>query len=1197
MSFKFPMRSLTACLIAAQILLPLSTQAGISNLPPLAKPRVFPNIIYTLDDSGSMMFEILPVELNIGGGWVTLMFPQPDNVYGGSNYNSNLRSVFGFGNNITVAKARSSVNNPVYYNPNTTYEPWIDVNKISALKPYGEKMAPANKTAALYNPVAPKAGALVAAINLTAVQNANMFPNSNSWLRDDATGLVTGGSAGVASTFYPATYFNYSGAPGCTVNTLGCYTKIEIKPATATYAVGLNTRTDCGANATSCTYDQEIQNFANWFQYYRSRVLLARGSSAKAFAEQGEGMRVGFDVINNTNATLISRVKDDFSWANKKDFITELYTAPFVPNGTPLRRSMDKVGQYFMNYKGTDGPWATKYGVAEVTTQATCRQNFNIMMTDGYWNDGASYEAGSPRNVDFDNTSGSPITGKDKQGADFTYTYAPVLPFKASQGNTLADIAMYYWRTNLRSDWTSSSQMNVQTATNGSAVGLDKDFAFWPHLVQYTVGLGVNGSLNRNTPLTDIAAWPVIDFADGNDDAKIDDLWHAAVNSRGKYFSANNAKDFSAALKAALGEIEERTSSATAVATSSNTIGDNTKIYTSSFLPADWSGVLEQKALDSQGVVLTPNNWDTKSWAPVPSSRGLFTSTSTANSGLKIDAFSSLSTIEQAAFNTSAGTYPVDVVVTGADIFEFIRGDKSKETKPFRTRKYILGDIVNSDPQFVGEGRNEGYEFLTNSAEKAGYKTYLVSKKNRANVAPTVYVASNDGMLHAFDAKADVTAVERFAYIPRVIIPDLPALAKPGYSHRFFVDGTPKIADAAIGPTTALWKTVLLGSTGAGAKAIYALDVTDPANFSANNVMWEKSSTAASVDNDLGYVLGPPQMGRLKDGRWVAIFGNGYGSVNNQAALYVLDLKTGAEIYKQKAVLSGNATANGLSTPKLIIDTDATVIGAYAGDLQGNMWKFTFKTDSSTSFISQLMPAGSNLTTPLFAPTSSSVDDARPITTQPQIVKHPTEGNIVVFGTGKIFEENDTASTKIETLYGIWDKKVWSTSVRPSNLLQQDLSKIGFYYYDTNKPIDWQIYSGWKVLLNIAGGERLVTDPIVFEDQVIFTTLLPTDGSNPCAGGGLTTTLQISPFNGGRLGYKTFDEPGSGNGASEVGASGKTSPATLGTTIIKMGGGVAKFYQQNADGGSVGGGAADNKRNLSKRVSTVRLWRQILGKE
>src|SRR5690606_38982071 len=223
-------------------------------------------------------------------------------------------------------------------------------------------------------------------------------------------------------------------------------------------------------------------------------------------------------------------------------------------------------------------------------------------------------------------------------------------------------------------------------------------------------------------------------------------------------------------------------------------------------------------------------------------------------------------------------------------------------------------------------------------------------------------------------------------------------------NHRYYVDGSPTVADAYIGER---WRTLLVGGLNKGGQSVYALDVTEPQNFAENAaddiVLWE------FTDPDLGYSFSQPAIVRLQDGTWAAVFGNGYNnteedddpSATGNAVLFVVDLASGALIRKLDTGVgmagdpSGDDRPNGLATVAPVDDTGNRRIDfIYAGDLFGNLWRFDLR---------QAAPASWSLRRLFLACSSHPCDDAdrQPITSRPSVVRHPTgRGRIVLFGTG-----------------------------------------------------------------------------------------------------------------------------------------------------------------------------------------------------
>ncbi|MFZ6870441.1 pilus assembly protein [Undibacterium sp. Di27W] len=1163
------------CALIAQMGMSGYAYATISQVPPLVKPNVPPNIFYTLDDSGSMMFDMLPDNIAKTGNptldrywngssyqatgttfdnycngdtapgadtscWVTQTFPKPVDTYnvgGSGDYSKENQVIVGFGDNLTVARWRSSDVNKAYYNPKILYKPWVAAG--------GGSMDAANPAAALFNPVAPNGGSNTNTIDLT--KNQTFSGTSYYFLKDDATGYDKNGR-----TFFPSLYYiyNISGRLDCTTSKFDCFTRVELKATNTIPNPKDPSRTDC--LGSTCSVVEEQKNFANWFQYYRSRILSARGGSGQAFAKQNSTIRVGYGTINTTG-TVINHVSDDFSDANKTAFLNTLYQQRMPQAGTPLRKALDEVGQYFRDTTNK-GPWATKYGVGDTTTQLSCRQNYNILMTDGYWN---GTGANSPRNGNVDGADGPEYTAPDGSKGK----YKAVAPYSDSFSGTLADVATYYWANDLRPDFTGLKK-NVPTTT--------ADPAFWQHLTQFTVGLGVSGSLD---PAVDIPAliagtktWP-----DGSV-YQIDDLWHAAFNTRGKFFSASNPIQFAAALEDSLNTISERVGDAAAVGTSSNTVRAGSALYTSTYRTSDWSGQLIQKPLDLQGKI-TGTGWT--GTAPAFPGRKIYTYVDLATKGKEFT-FTNLAATDKLVFTNEAATYP-PTKVTADNIVDYIKG--GPDLGYLRPRTQTFGDFVNSAPLYVKEGDDGGYSFMPASAAgKDLYNSFLITKNTRTAM---VYIGGNDGMLHAFNA---ATGVEAFAYVPKAAMSNLPTLSRTTYGHRFFVDGTPTVGDFYDGA----WKTALVGTMAAGGRAVFALDVTNPDSFGETKVMWEINS---SNDTDLGYTFGNAEIGRMPNGDWVAVMGNGYESTSGRAKLFIIRLKDGA-ITKVDTGVGDLTTPNGLSAPRILMGNDTTIKAIYAGDLQGNLWKFDVASSGTTVAYSGK---------PLFQAKLSNV--VQPITVQPDLIPHDKGGMMVLFGTGKIYETDDPLNTKVQSLYGVWDntgvQSVTSSAITTSQsaLQKQTLSWSGTSFYAVdNQKVDWNTKRGWYMDLNLSIGERLTIDPQIFFDEVIFTTIIPASAADTCSSDGKSTTFYLDPWTGNTLSYRAFDTNGDKViDATDAIVGGRQGGLTFGTTILKKGGG-AVIYQpaskvQNCD---LNPDACKGDDRPVEGSPTRRIWKQLL---
>jgi type IV pilus assembly protein PilY1 len=350
-------------------------------------------------------------------------------------------------------------------------------------------------------------------------------------------------------------------------------------------------------------------------------------------------------------------------------------------------------------------------------------------------------------------------------------------------------------------------------------------------------------------------------------------------------------------------------------------------------------------------------------------------------------------------------------------------------------------------------------------------------------------------------------------------------LSDPGYTHRFTVDGPPQIADAFIGVAAAAadWRTVLLGSTGAGARSVFAMDITNPAvesgGFGQGRLLWEFSE---ANNADMGYMLSYPHAARMRDGTWVAIFGNGYDSTNGQAKLFILNLQTGAVVWEQSV---GAAGGNGLSQPNFSVNANREVTAIYAGDLRGNLWKFDVD-DANPANWRVAFGTGPNYT-PLFTGSTN-----QPISVMPEITDHPNGGTLLSFGTGKLFEVEDTATTgnvnlNTQAIYGIWDKPGETTGFSGNTLLVQQAANTGLAAVadttlsgTTTNTIDWSSRRGWY--MNLAtGGERINVSPQQAKSTLLVVANTP--DSNPCRSGGSSRLFALDPTTGGAPNFAVFD--------------------------------------------------------------------------
>lgn len=1099
------------------------TAGTISQSPLFVTSSLDPNIMFIIDNSGSMNLSFVPNNLCL------------------------LR---------TSKRAYSYALNGLAYNPNVTYT----VPRDSS----GASLGNSDFEAAWKNGYAfprptnsPTAGG--ARVKLST-QYQPTFSTRGTGCNDETE------YAGTAQAAY---YYKFTpGISGCAapgnINNDSCYTKIT---------VGSTDDTTPGTTA------EKKQNFANWYSYYRTRLLTTKAGASRAFAELDTSPRVGYGQLNSApgynlegpsfSDTIVNGVRA-FSGTTTGTARYKYFDWLFKLNGsgsTPSRRAIDTAGRYYSN-EGEKGPWSTTPGTSGGSIY-TCRQSYTIFMTDGYWNDATASTSGARANTDGSN--GPTVTHANN--AD-TYSYVAKSPFSDSRSNTLADVAMYYWKRDIC----------PSTAMINNVPVSSKDPAFWQHMVLYGIGLGVPTQIDPTTAFNAIGSGAIINWPDpevNNTDsgnppvARIDDLLHASVNGHGGFFNANDTDSFVTALKSTLTAITDNSkTSASAAAANSSSLQGDTLLYVARFKPGEWYGtltafpIIKDPGSIRNGTIDVDNpNWEAADSLPPADERNIFTLNPGSTSSPRGIEFlwNNLNAAQKSALNKPNPSASADG--NGEKRLNWLRGISTFEQRNsggiFRNRSKLLGDIVNSDPAFVGSN-DYGYHLLPDS-EGAAYTSFRNNSEYQ-NRTPTIYVGANDGMLHAFDARKNTGSVttggtELFAYIPNHLFPELSKLTNPDYVHQYYVDGNTTVSDAYLGTATG-WRSLLVGTTGAGGRALYALDVTYPDSFSAENVLWEFTN---NNDSDLGYTLAQPSIVRTHDTShpWMVIVGNGYNSDNGHAVLMMIDAQTGTLVKKIDTGYAGTGSnKNGLSSPLAVdIDGDKIVDAVYAGDLYGNFWKFDLTSTSSGDWDVAYKNASVNI--PLFVActtSGTSCDNAnrQPITGKPNAGAVSSEqgnnGLMVYFGTGKYFENGDdsvSGTQQIQTFYGIWDNNVavtnraelqeqsivfegFPTTVEgvAASRKQRILSNNAVCYTTTSAGCSESspLKKGWALNLLEGGvnanGERVVSYPLVRRGFVIFSSIIP--DPDPCVGGGRGWLMEVGAFTGGRTNLSPFDVNGDG---------------------------------------------------------------------
>ena len=1117
--------ALSVALLCAQAVF-----AAPSQTPLLTRgSMVPPNIVFMVDDSGSM--------------GATYLYQEATPAAWGYTSISSLNISSGYGvkpNNPGYALCSPQINQ-LYYDPSTYYPPPFDNT--------GNRLAPA------------------------AVLNTSSGWGSSS----DGVCLSSSGAGN------PAVY-NYKGGNGPYWNgtlvlnpssATASYTPVYITPATASYTK-FTGRTDCAG--TTCTYAEESQNFANWYKWYRTRLLMAKSSIKEAFANLPATFRLGWGKLSTlANSKVLTEGVSLYDSAKRTKFI-DFVDAMGTSGETPSRWALDTVGKYYMR-QDTDGPWSnspvtTSTGITTVSgktvtnpnaTFATCRRANAIYITDGYYNDKST--SGMSGTIVGEVDGSTSITTLPDGTA-----YAPENPYKqAGASDTFADVAMKYWITDLFP--TLDNKIKKVTGDN-------LDPATWQHMNFWAIGLGVIGTIDISTPdkqKTELDAIKLPDTAPGhkswpvpveNQPSTLDDMWHATINARGGFLNAGNTKELQAAINSMMGQMLKASSSQAGVAVSTASLDTGTAKYVPTYTTGNWSGNLIAYQLNNVapnpalpistsnpaiGQVIMPALWQAETidatteletantLCPYPSdtakcpasltvantvtraaNRNIFVGNG-ATSGTRAVPFT-YSDMNGASLISSITPAYIGQIVDDT-LIKFLRGDKTEEgtsgtTRAYRSRFTTLGDIVNSTPNFVKYANDYGYSSLP------GYTNFLATKAGRTEGA--IFFGANDGMVHAL---AESNGREVFAYVPKAVLPKIAKLAVASYGtsndHQYFVDGPMSQGDYYSTSANA-WRNVVLGTTGAGAKAVFALNVTNPISMNASSVLWEISNTTSGF-SELGNVLHDVQIGKMRDGSWAAIFGNGYDSASQRAMLFIVSMDTGALLKVIDTQAGSSATPNGLGGVRLVKNSAGEVIGAYAGDLLGNMWKFDLYDTNTSNWGTGYGTASAPK--PLYI-AKNSAGATQPITAMPYVLPHPSGGYVVVMSTGKLFEDADLSDTIVQSTYGIRDTQLFGTTPIPNpsgaskvvgtttlvkqlitavNTINQTVTAfdgttstqaITFYSISSNS-VDWNSKDGWYFNLPNSG-QRTVYPVDAFVSSVPRLVRVDTVqpggvASDPCA--------------------------------------------------------------------------------------------------
>jgi type IV pilus assembly protein PilY1 len=853
--------------------------------------------------------------------------------------------------------------------------------------------------------------------------------------------------------------------------------------------------------------------------------------------------------------------------------------------GTPLRKALEHAAAQF---KRTDSG-APIYDM--------CQKNFTLLFTDGY-NSGTSAAV--------NNADGSATA-----------------PYADGYSNTLGDIAFHHYKTALRGgDGFPAGQVTRPAECNLSGHDPWLDCNRDLHMNTYMVGLGAKGTIYNNTvggvsynSVSDAYAnpptWPNVNSA--RDARQIDDLYHAAVNGRGEMYSADSPAELKDALGSALQSIAAVVGSGSGVTFNSSSLRstDGSAVYTTSFNSGDWSGNVKAKLLNSTSGAVEGDAWgDGEGNSGVAAlldaqendARIIFTmgENDTGDAEGVVFEYDNLTATQKTDLKTNAdGTIGNDA--NGESRVAYIRGffdsdsiqvpdgSGGTRTEPLRNRSSRLGDVVHSTPLFVGKPAsiwpNRGYF----GSEGKRYINFVSG--DASSREPMLYVGANDGMLHGFNATlsgADA-GQEAFAYVPGAAYSSeakagLHYLSDPNYAHRYYADLTPVAQDVFIvtdpgdlgSPSTDAdrdedrdWTTLLVGGMRTGGRGIFALDVTDPDDFTNSatkaeeTVLWE--FTDAHTD-DMGYLDEGVSIAMLNDQKWAVIFGNGYNSENGEAGVFILYVEEGIDgtwtvndDYRFLGTDVGSSgDKNGLSTVSVAdLDGDRVADRIYGGDLKGNMWAFDISSDNPSTWGSAYMDGSAPEA--LFVATDAD-GDVQPITAAPGLAANSEQsvaGNapnvFVTFGTGQYLVSGDQLDDSLQSYYTIWDNgNSAGGAIERADLATRALSKTGDVLKMAGDAIDWTQQQGWYFDFAVNSseeGERLVNKPLLRSDKevgpvAIFASMIP--GESACEGGG-SSALYAIPLADGLNPTKAIMDL-DGDGVEAIDDAGDSDDRGVGTT-------------------------------------------------
>ncbi|RVT51435.1 pilus assembly protein [Rubrivivax albus] len=991
-----------ACLLALGALLsgPAAQATDVAELPLKSSVLARPNVIFGMDDSGSMDWEFL-LDTSSGlfwwdgdDGWdsgtgkprrtkhpsywgYAYLMPVGTDT-GGQIYAHNSPNGLALPPTNQFAWLRSTTFNPLYYDTSVTYDPWAPAYHDGAVRNYGN----ASTSATLSHPAYSTGPTLNVGDDWNSSDGnwtsngyryyvqAGMVLPSGTRVRASSTssGICSGGTERTLTT-------SVTVQPG-----FACWASVPHYPATFWHAEDCTIGADCVLGPDGATklrryeirngnsfpsgrsHAAELQNFANWFSYYRKRKLMLAGSMG-AVLEDLTGLRVGLMKFTDEGAATptVTMYDSDNPNANLngRRVAGDFYKNALFAEGTPTHATVNHIAKQFNENTSI--------------VQYACQRNSMFIVTDG-----------------FSNTTS--ITPPSWDAGKSAATWGDGAPYQTTANGTLADLALRYYTNRLRTDL-AAGKVPPSSSTEPNA---DRNTDL--HINTYAISLGVRGSLwpTDVDPFETAPTWttPVAD-----DPSLIDDQWHATINGRGLMFLATNPAETTAGIRAVLNDIVSQRGAQGGVAVSTVNLsrGDN-RAYFGTYNPSGWQGDITAHPIDAATGEVDP---DTTLWSAGATLLARDWTTRVIASGSS--AFT--------AAGVGATVNPGGVHGDSGQVIEYLRGDRTHEGTLFRNRQSLIGAVINSEP----------------------------AVQRTANV---IYVQSGEGMLHAIDTAVGTAGSELWAFVPPAVLPNIGETVQRSYVFRTQLDGSPTLGTYAGG-------TLLVAGMGAAGRGFYALDVTSPRGLTesdlAANYKWQfpaagDAATAAKV----GQSLGRPRIVKTSGDGYVVLVTSGYNNTaDGHGRLWMLNASTGAVIHEFDTGVGTLGAESGLAQVSAFAESDGTARYVFGGDLLGNVWRFDLKDKGAPHKLATLKD-------------SSNV--AQPVTAAPELTKIDGK-RVVIVGTGRILDIGDFGSTRTQSLYVITDGTTIA-NVR-SSLVPQTYNPATDTM--SGDEVDWSSDRGWFV--------------------------------------------------------------------------------------------------------------------------------------